>query len=335
MSSNTPHVPGNWLSVPARLPKVNLRRPATVPGGIPSLERRVPEKLVPPTRANEVLIVTGRSGAGRTRAANALEDLDWYVVDNLPPALLLPMAGMLTPDGVGVHRLAAVVDVRSRDFFTSLEGVLEELRNHGIAHRIIYLDADDETLIRRYESVRRPHPLQGDGTILDGLAAESELLRPLRELADEVIDTSNLSVHDLARHMRNVVAEDEEQGVRVSLMSFGFKHGLPMDADHVVDVRFLDNPYWVDELRNLTGRDQAVADYVLGQPGARQFALKYADLIASTLPGYLRELKPFVTVAVGCTGGRHRSVAISELIAENLRERGVPTQIIHRDSGRK
>ncbi len=335
MSSNTPHIPGNWLSVPAKVPPLDPNHPLTAPGGIPSLERIIPESLVAPTRTNEVIIVTGRSGAGRTRAANALEDLDWYVVDNLPPALLLPMAGMLTPDGGGVHRLAAVVDVRSRDFFNSLEGVLDELRHHGIPYRLIYLDADDQTLVRRYESVRRPHPLQGEGTILDGLKAESELLAPLRERADEVIDTSNLSVHDLARHMRTVVAGDEDRGVRVSLMSFGFKHGLPMDADHVLDVRFLENPYWVDELRSLTGRDQPVADYVLGQPGARDFALKYADLIASTLIGYQRELKPFVTVAVGCTGGRHRSVAISELIADDLRSRGVPIQITHRDSGRK
>ncbi len=335
MTIQLPPVPGNWLSVPARIPKMDPSNPLTAPGGIPSLEQPVPADVLPATWGNEVLIVTGRSGAGRTRAANALEDLDWYVVDNLPPTLILPMAGMMTPGGEGVHRLAAVVDVRSRDFFQSLESTLEELRHHGVPYRIIFLDADDATLVKRYESVRRPHPLQGDGTLMDGLREESELLAPLRERADVVIDTSELSVHDLARKMRNAVADEDDLGVRVSLMSFGFKHGIPLDADHVLDVRFLDNPYWVDELRKLTGRDQPVADYVLNQDGARDFALRYADLIANTLPGYQRELKPFVTVAVGCTGGRHRSVAVSELIAESLRERGVSTQITHRDMGRK
>lgn len=333
----TPELPDhhhNRFSVPARVPLPVPTNPLTAPHGIPSLERRV-EAIPPAQRGNEVLIITGRSGAGRTRAANALEDLDWYVIDNLPPALLLPMAGMMTPDGGGVHRLAAVVDVRSREFFNSLEGVLDELRHHGIPYRIIFLDSDDATLVKRFESNRRPHPLQGDGTLMDGLQAESELLAPLRERADEVIDTSDLSVHDLARHMRNVIAGEADRGVRVSLMSFGFKYGLPLDADHVLDVRFLQNPFWVDELRKLTGRDQEVADYVLDQPGARELALTYADLIASTLTGYQRELKPFVTVAVGCTGGRHRSVAISEMIAEELRSRGISTQIMHRDMGRK
>ena len=336
MTSQRRPATGSQFSVPAHVrPEArDPKNPLTAPGGIPSLERKA-EAIPPLQRGSEVLIVTGRSGAGRSRAANALEDLDWYVIDNLPPTLLLPMVGMLTPDGGGVHRLAAVVDVRSREFFTSLEDVLDELRHHGIAYRIIYMDATDQVLIRRYESNRRPHPLQGDGTLLDGLKAESELLAPLRERADEIIDTSDLSVHDLARYMRNVVADEGDQDTRVSLMSFGFKNGLPLDADQVLDVRFLQNPYWVDELRSLTGRDHPVSDYVLDQPGVRHLADTYAELIASTLEGYKRELKPFVTVAIGCTGGRHRSVAISEYIAENLRERGVPTQIMHRDMGRK
>lgn len=324
------------ISVPSRVTPQNggQANPLTAPGGIPALDSM--GKAIPPIeRSNEVLIITGRSGAGRTRAANALEDLDWYVIDNLPPALLLPLAGMLTPEGVGVHRLAAVVDVRSREFFNSLEDVLKELQHHGIPYRIVFLDASDRVLVRRFESSRRPHPLQGDGTLLDGLHAESELLAPLRELADEIIDTSELSVHDLARHMRNVVAGEADRQVRVSLMSFGFKHGLPLDADQVLDVRFLQNPYWVDELRSLTGRDKAVADYVLDQEGAREIADTYANMIADTLDGYRRELKPFVTVAIGCTGGRHRSVATTEYVAQILRDRGIPTQITHRDVGRK
>lgn len=335
MTSPSPSPLDSGFSVPSRVPprEVDRANPLTAPGGVAALDQKRP--IAPIARTGEVLIITGRSGAGRTRAANALEDLDWYVIDNLPPTLILPLAGMMTPDGGGVHRLAAVVDVRSREFFTSLESVLDELRHHGIPYRILFLDASDAVLVRRYESVRRPHPLQGDGTLLDGLRAEADLLAPLRERADEIIDTSDLSVHDLARHLRNVVAEESDQGTRVSLMSFGFKHGLPLDADQVLDVRFLQNPYWVDELRSLTGRDKPVEEFVMGQEGAREFADGYAALIAATLDGYRRELKPFVTVAIGCTGGRHRSVAMTEYIGERLRENGIPVQVTHRDSGRK
>ncbi len=264
-----------------------------------------------------------------------MEDLDWYVIDNLPPTLLLPLAGMMTPTGQGVHRLAAVVDVRGGEFFADLEGVLEQLQAYQIPYRIVYLEADDETLIRRFTSSRRPHPLQGTGTLRDGLKAETELLAPLRDRADEIIDTSTQSIHDLSRRMRDLVDEGGPDDVRISLMSFGFKHGIPTDADQVVDVRFLQNPYWVDELRRLTGRDPAVAEYVLGQEGATQFADAYANLIASTLPGYRQELKNYVTVAVGCTGGRHRSVALTEYIAEDLRARGIQVHVTHRDMGRK
>lgn len=312
--------------------------PLTAPHGVPAIER---EAAVAPTEpaadaeTNEILIVTGRSGAGRTHAANALEDLDWYVIDNLPPAMLPPLAGMMTPTGEGVHRLAAVVDVRGREFFKSLEGVLDDLRAAEIPYRIVFLDATDEELIKRYESSRRPHPLQGDGTLLDGLSAESKLLDPLRQRADVVIDTTGMSIHDLARKMRGVVAQEGPLPVKVALTSFGFKHGLPMDADHVADVRFIKNPYWVDELRRLTGRDEPVAEYVFAQPGIEDFVETYTDLIASTLDGYQQELKPFVTVAIGCTGGRHRSVAISERIAENLASRGIPVKVSHRDMGRR
>lgn len=283
----------------------------------------------------EILIITGRSGAGRTQAANALEDLDYYVVDNLPPTLLLPMAGLLTPSGEGVQRLAAVVDVRSREFFQSLVGVLDQLQALKIDYRIVFLDADDATLIQRFEKTRRPHPLQDGGTLLDGLDAEKKLLAPLLERADEVVNTSELSIHDLARFMRNVIAGEGDRAVKVTLMSFGFKHGLPMDADQVLDVRFLQNPYWIDELRALTGRDKAVADYVLGQEGARRIAETYASLIEATLPGYQRELKPVVSVAIGCTGGRHRSVAMAESVGQLLRDKGVPVRVLHRDVGRK
>ncbi len=313
--------------------------PLTVPQGIPSLESAFtgPESLPKAPNGganNEILIITGRSGAGRTHAANALEDLDWYVVDNIPPALLTHLAGMMTPAGEGVHRLAAVVDVRGREFFAALEKALDELRASGYPYRIVFLDADDRELVRRYEANRRPHPLQGEGTILDGLNAEQKLLQPLRDRADELIDTTHLSVHDLSRHMRDVVSGDEVRPVQITLQSFGFKHGIPLDADFVADMRFVANPYWVAELRKLTGRDPAVSEYVLSQPGVKEFGDTYADLVEQTLDGYQRELKPYVTVAIGCTGGRHRSVAMTEYMASRLREKGYTVQVAHRDVGR-
>lgn len=303
----------------------------TVPTGIPSLEveSRVRRRELP-----ELLVVTGMSGAGRTKAAAVLEDLDWYVVDNLPAQLLTQLAGMLSTGPGGVHRLAAVVDVRGREFFADLVNVIDSLQEAGIAHRILFLDASDAVLVQRFEAVRRPHPLQGDGRILDGIAEERALLADVKSRADVVVDTSDLTVHDLAREVRAAVSGDED-GLRVHVVSFGFKYGLPLDADHVVDVRFLANPYWISELRHLTGRDEPVRDYVLGLPGARDFIARYADALEPVLAGYLNEDKRYVTIAVGCTGGKHRSVALSEAVAAELRERGHRVAVTHRDLGRE
>ena len=303
----------------------------TVPTGIPSLEvvsRARPRELP------ELLVVTGMSGAGRTKAAAVLEDLDWYVVDNLPAQLLTQLAGMLSTGPGGVHRLAAVVDVRGREFFADLVNVIDSLQEAGIEHRILFLDASDAVLVQRFEAVRRPHPLQGDGRILDGIAEERALLAEVKSRADVVVDTSDLTVHDLAREVRAAVSGDED-GLRVHVVSFGFKYGLPLDADHVVDVRFLANPYWISELRHLTGRDEPVRDYVLGLPGARDFVARYADALEPVLAGYLHEDKRYVTIAVGCTGGKHRSVALGEAVAGELRERGHRVAVTHRDLGRE
>lgn len=324
------NVDANYL--PQTLNAGDDPNPPTVPAGIPQLDA---SSVLPEATGPEMLIITGMSGAGRTRAAMALEDLDWYVVDNLPPTLLPPLAGMMTADGGGVHRLAAVVDVRSREFFSDFEGVLARLKDNHVNYRLIFLDAEDATLVRRYESNRRPHPLQGDGRILDGIRKERELLRPVRQRADSIIDTSNMSVHDLTRHMRDVVADAADTPLKLTVMSFGFKYGLPLDADHVLDVRFLKNPYWVSELRHLTGRDAPVAKYVLEQEGARDFAVGYAQLLAPMLGGYLSELKPFVTIAIGCTGGKHRSVAMTELVAHQLRTHDFPVRVLHRDLGKE
>lgn len=289
---------------------------------------------LPDAEIPEIVIITGMSGAGRSRASAALEDLGWYVVDNLPPRLLAAMAGLVTSGG-GVQRLAAVVDVRSREYFQELSRVLDSLSEANIAYRIMFLDASDAILVRRYEQVRRPHPLQGDGRLMDGIAKERQLLAQLRDRADVYIDTSTLSVHDLARKIRNNVASSSDSAIHLTVMSFGFKYGIPLDADHVVDVRFLPNPYWVSELRHLTGKDAPVSDFVLSVDGAREFVDHYVKMMAPILEGYVRELKPYVTIAIGCTGGKHRSVAIAEEISRQMRERGVAVKTLHRDLGRE
>lgn len=306
--------------------------PDTVPHGIPQLEAETPPE---PAAHPEILIITGMSGAGRSRAASVLEDLNWFVVDNLPPLLLDPLVAMMLHSGSGVQRLAAVVDVRSGKFFSDLVKVLEELREKHLDYQIIFLDADDDVLVRRYEAVRRPHPLQGSGRMLDGIREERQILSHLRQRADVTIDTTDLNVHDLARTIKEALGTEADLALRVNVVSFGFKYGLPLDADHVVDVRFITNPYWISELRHLNGKDEPVRDYVLEQDGVQPFIDKYVDALSGILPGYVREQKPYVTVAVGCTGGKHRSVAITEAIAHQLRQSGQAARTFHRDLGRE
>ncbi|MGN6597733.1 MAG: RNase adapter RapZ [Actinomycetales bacterium] len=289
------------------------------------------------TRAHspEVLLVTGMSGAGRSTAANALEDLDWYVVDNLPPALLPRLADLTGRSQGAVPRIAAVVDVRSGAFFDDLQQAVAELRQAGIDPRVLFLDASDDTLVRRFEAVRRPHPLQGDGRIIDGIARERELLASVRGDADIVIDTTGLNVRELATKVAAAFEAAPPEVVRLTLLSFGFKYGLPVDADLVVDMRFLPNPHWVPELRPHSGLDDDVRDYVLSQPRASEFLDRYEDLLRLVSDGYLREGKRFVTVAVGCTGGKHRSVAMSEELGRRLRSDGFGVAVVHRDLGRE
>ena len=293
----------------------------------------------PPELAPELIVVTGMSGAGRTTAANVLEDRGWYVIDNLPPQLLVAMADLLARQSVenreAVPKLAAVVDVRSREFFTDFREGLDHLRDEGWRPTVIFMDATDEALVRRFESVRRPHPLQDEGRLLDGIQREREALRDLRATADILIDTSGLNVHQLSSKVREFVGGDDGPALRIAVMSFGFKYGIPLDADHVVDMRFLANPYWITELRHLTGRDAPVRDYVLGLPGAVTFIERYVDALEPVLAGYLNEEKRYVTIAVGCTGGKHRSVAVSEAIASRLRERGHLVAVSARDLGKE
>jgi UPF0042 nucleotide-binding protein len=285
----------------------------------------IPEAAIP-----ELVIISGMSGAGRSTAAKCLEDLGWFVVDNLPPALIPTMVELGARSQGNVARIAVVVDVRGRRFFDNLRESLADLASRNVTRRIVFLESSDDALVRRFESVRRPHPLQGDGRIV-----ERELLRELRGDADLVIDTSSLNVHELRAKMDAQFAGEEEPELRATVMSFGFKYGLPVDADLVVDMRFLPNPHWVPELRPFTGLNEEVSTYVLNQPGAKEFLDRYAELLQLIAAGYRREGKRYVTIAVGCTGGKHRSVAMSEKLAARLAAEGVETVVVHRDMGRE
>ena len=283
----------------------------------------------------DIVIITGLSGAGRSTTAKALEDLGWYVVDNLPPSLLPTMVDLATRTNGAVSRIAAVIDFRSRAFSMDLKSAVSELAARGAAARIVFLEAAEDTLVRRFDSERRPHPLQGSGRVTDGIAAERELLREVRGDADLVLDTSRLNVHQLRARIRDYFGGGTTVGLRLSLISFGYKYGLPVDADMVADCRFLPNPHWIPELAPLTGQDDDVKEYVLGQPGAAEFLNSYVPAVRVTLDGYQREGKHFVMLAVGCTGGKHRSVVMAEQIAARLIGSGATVRVVHRDLGRE
>lgn len=284
----------------------------------------------------ELLILTGMSGAGRSTVAHALEDLGWHVVDNLPPALLLELATEMEKTESSV---AVVVDVRGGKFFDALASALEALGAADIKYRLLFLDASDQALVQRFESTRRPHPLQSSDRIVDGIARERTKLEDLRSQADVVIDTSNLNVHQLEKRTAEIFAAGMAKALRINVLSFGYKYGIPVDADLVLDCRFIPNPHWVPELRPKSGLDDAVYQHVLATEGVSDFVKAYVDVVEKMIPGYLREGKKYVTIAIGCTGGKHRSVSIAREIASQLnRAHGdfeVSAHPSHRDVGRE
>jgi RNase adapter protein RapZ len=295
------------------------------PGGHPP-ERESPLAGV------EVVLVTGMSGAGRSSAARALEDLGWFVVDNLPPQLLVDTLVVVSQSDV--DRVAVVADARGGRLFSQLRSAIDDVRAQGADLRILYLEATDDALVRRFESSRRPHPLQSAGGLLAAIVAERVVLGDVRAAADLIIDTSQRSIHDLRRAIDEAF-ESGDQPLRATLLSFGFKYGIPADADFVADVRFLPNPYWIPELSPLTGREAPVSEYVLAQRGAEEFLDTLTRLVGLVTEGYLAEGKRFAMIAVGCTGGKHRSVAMVEELAVRLAELGLAVSVVHRDLGRE
>jgi UPF0042 nucleotide-binding protein len=290
----------------------------------------------PETAIPELVIISGMSGAGRSTAAKCLEDLGWFVVDNLPPALIPTMVELGARSQGNVARIAVVVDVRGRRFFDNLRESLADLEARHVTRRIVFLESSDEALVRRFESVRRPHPLQGDGRIVDGIAAERELLHELRDSADIVLDTSEFNVHALATAITELFSDTGPVALRLNVMSFGFKYGLPVDANFVVDARFIPNPHWIPQLRPHTGLDKDVSEYVLEAEGVKSFVDRYVLAIEPVLDGYRRENKHYATIAVGCTGGKHRSVAVAVELSKKLAQYPrVTVTTAHRDLGRE
>lgn len=281
-------------------------------------------------------IITGLSGAGRSEVAKCLEDLGYFVIDNLPPALIDRMAGLVSGPGGKIKQVALVVDVRGGEFFDELEEALDRLGERKIDYRILFLEAADETLVRRYEFTRHRHPLAASARVTEGIGRERQMLARLRERADVVIDTTGLNVHELRDKIRSLFSEAAPQaGIAVSVISFGYKYGIPLDADVVLDVRFLPNPHWVDELRPLNGTNRKVRGYVLNSDGAEEFMGRVRDLLSLTLPGFVREGRHYLVIAVGCTGGKHRSVVVGDEIARFLQDKGFPATVVHRDIQRE
>ncbi len=286
----------------------------------------------------EILVISGMSGAGKSTIAHTLEDLGWYVVDNLPPALLESLIDLVN---VSMKRIAVVIDVRGRAFFNDLKQSLAQLADQGVSRKILFIDASDEVLVRRFESTRRPHPLQGSDRILDGITKERERLREVKDSADLVIDSSSLNIHQLEKKINEYFIEDSNADLRVNILSFGYKYGIPIDADLVVDCRFIANPHWNPKLRPLTGLDKPVSEEILKSENVQEFLSKYQALFEAMALGFITEGRRYLTLAIGCTGGKHRSVAITQelvsklTVGSKLSKYKIETKGLHRDLGRE
>ncbi len=287
---------------------------------------------------NEVVVITGMSGAGRSTVAHAMEDLGWYVVDNLPPSLLANLCEMASKTATSI---AVVIDVRGRQFFDDLSRALAELAENSIPHRVLFVDAADDVLVRRFESTRRPHPLQGSGRIVDGISKERDRLQEVRSVADIVLDSSSLNIHQLEKKVSDLFENGDGADLRVNILSFGYKYGIPVDADLVTDCRFIANPHWIAELRPLTGLDQPVKEAVLDTPNVQEFLDRYILLFNTMAAGFIQEGRKYLTLAIGCTGGKHRSVAVAHELARRLNGithssgKKISAQVIDRDLGRE
>ncbi|HVN51237.1 MAG TPA: RNase adapter RapZ [Acidimicrobiales bacterium] len=282
---------------------------------------------------NEFVVITGLSGAGRSQAADILEDQGWFVIDNLPPLLIPKVSELASSPGSSIEKVALVVG--TGPYHDEVLPALQMLEKQGVRLRILFLEASTDVLVRRYESTRRRHPLAGDRSLAAAIEAERRVLEPAKEEADVVVDTTDLNVHQLRARLLDLFSDTaSDAGMQTTVTSFGYKHGLPLDTDLVIDCRFLPNPHWVEDLRDQTGLDDAVRRYVLGQPVSGQFLDSLMSLLALLLPAYVAEGKSYLTVAFGCTGGRHRSVAIAEEVARRLRELGHDPKVAHRDLAR-
>lgn len=279
-----------------------------------------------------IVIITGMSGAGRSTASGVLEDLGWFVIDNLPPQLIGRVADLACQPGSSVTEIGLVADSRGREFFADLADTIDALRRDGLDVQVLFLDADDDELVRRFEETRRRHPAGSQFGVLDGIRFEREQMQELREMADVIIDTSDMNVHALRRRMVSLIDHPASAELRVAVTSFGFKRGAPRDTDMLFDVRFLANPHWQDALRPLTGKDDPVKSYVLEQPETPPFLRAVESVMDVVVPASLREGKRYLSIAVGCTGGKHRSVVIAEELARYLRaEFDLPVDATHRD----
>lgn len=285
------------------------------------------------TQGVRFVVITGMSGAGRRTAAHTLEDLGWYLVDNLPPSMLPQL--FRTVGQEGIDRVVVILDVRTRTQFDEIPEAFELLAEQGVHPQILFLEASDAIIVRRQEHVRRPHPLQGDGPLLDGITREREMLATLRAAADMVVDTSGLNVHELADRVANSFNPSADDRLRLTFLSFGFKNGVPLDADVILDVRFLPNPHWVPALRVQSGLMPAVADYVLTSPDAGAWLDAAERLLLTMAPGYLQQGKRQAIVAIGCTGGKHRSTAMAVELAARVLARGLDAHVLHRDLGKE